>query len=169
MPSSTQFEPQLVARSAYLAAGARVVGDVTIGEESSVWFNAVLRGDAEAIRVGRQTNIQDCAVLHADPGFPCILGDGVTVGHGAVVHGAEVGDNVVVGMHAVVLNGAKIGPDCIVAAGAVVTEGIIVPAGSLVVGVPGKPRRLLTADEIGRNRAAAMHYVENARRFAAVD
>ncbi|HVX63931.1 MAG TPA: gamma carbonic anhydrase family protein [Pirellulales bacterium] len=160
------FRRELVAKDVYLAAGVRIVGDVTIGEQSSVWFNAVLRGDCESIRVGRRTNIQDNCVLHADPGFPCTLGDGVTVGHGAVVHGAVVGDNVVVGMHAVVMNGAQVGADSIIAVGAVVTEGTIVPPGSLVMGLPGKVKRQLTAEEIERNRASATHYVENAKRFA---
>jgi len=160
------FRRELVAAGVYLAAGVRIVGDVTISEESSVWFNAVLRGDCESIRIGRRTNIQDNCVLHADPGFPCTLGDGVTVGHGAVVHGAAVGDNVVIGMHAVVMNGAQIGADCIVAVGAVVTEGTVVPPGSLVMGLPGKVKRQLTAEEIERNRASAAHYVENAKRFA---
>lgn len=160
------FRPELIAADVFIAAGARIVGDVTIGEASSVWFNAVVRGDAEAIRIGRRTNIQDNCTLHADPGFPCTLGDGVTVGHGAVVHGATVGDNVVVGMHAVVMNGAQIGTDCIIAVGAVVTEGKIVPPGSLVMGLPGKVKRSLTLEEIERNRASAAHYVENAKRFA---
>jgi carbonic anhydrase/acetyltransferase-like protein (isoleucine patch superfamily) len=155
-----------LAADVYIAPGARIIGDVTIGEQSSVWFNAVLRGDTEAIRVGRRTNIQDNCVLHADPGFPCTLGDGVTVGHAAVVHGAIVGDNVVVGMHAVVMNGAQVGADSIIAVGAVVTEGTIIPPGSLVMGLPGKVKRQLTPEEIERNRASAAHYVENARRFA---
>ncbi|HEV7224145.1 MAG TPA: gamma carbonic anhydrase family protein [Pirellulales bacterium] len=165
-PSPLGFRRELVAAGAYIAPGARIVGDVTIGEQSSVWFNAVLRGDAEAIRIGRRTNIQDNCVLHADPGFPCTLGDGVTVGHGAVVHGATVGDNVVVGMHAVVMNGAQVGENSIIAVGAVVTEGAAIPPGSLVMGMPGKIKRQLTAEEVERNCASAAHYVANAIRFA---
>jgi carbonic anhydrase/acetyltransferase-like protein (isoleucine patch superfamily) len=160
------FRRELVAADVYLAPGVRIVGDVTIGEQSSVWFNAVLRGDAEAIRIGRRTNIQDNCVLHADPGFPCTLGDGVTVGHGAVVHGATVGDNVVIGMHAVVMNGAQVGENSIIAVGAVVTEGMAIPPGSLVLGMPGKVKRSLAPEEIERNRASAAHYVRNAKRFA---
>lgn len=167
-PSPLLFRRELVAADVYLAAGARIVGDVTIGEQSSVWFNAVLRGDAEAIRIGRRTNIQDNCVLHADPGFPCTLGDGVTVGHGAVVHGATVGDNVVVGMHAVVMNGAQVGENSIIAVGAVVTEGTAIPPGSLVMGMPGKVKRPLAPEEIERNRASAAHYVQNAKRFASI-
>jgi carbonic anhydrase/acetyltransferase-like protein (isoleucine patch superfamily) len=162
---SIHFRPEQVHPSVFIAPGAVVVGDVTIGEGSSVWFNAVLRGDTEPIRLGRRVNIQEFCMLHADPGFPCAVGDGVTVGHGAVVHGATVGDNVTIGMHAVVMNGAVIGPDSIVAVGAVVTEGTIVPPGSLVMGLPGKVKRSTTPEEIEHNRLAAAHYVENARRF----
>lgn len=164
--SPLRFRRELVAPDVFIAAGAVVVGDVAIGDQSSVWFNAVLRGDAEAIRIGRRTNIQDNCTLHADPGFPCTLGDGVTVGHGAVVHGATVGDNVVVGMHAVVMNGAEIGANSLIAVGAVVTEGTVIPPGSLVTGLPGKVKRQLEPLEIERNRASAEHYVQNARRFA---
>ena len=162
---STSFPRDTIHESVYLAPGARVVGDVTIGEDSSVWFNAVLRGDCESLRIGRRTNIQDNCVLHADPGFPCVLGDGVTIGHGAVVHGAMVADNVTIGMHAVVMNGARIGADSIVGVGAVVTEGTEIPPRSLVVGLPAKVKRGLTDEEVARNRASAEHYVENARRF----
>lgn len=167
MSDHVRFRPQQVHPSAYIAPGAIVLGDVTLDEGSSVWFNAVLRGDCAAIRVGRESNVQDGCVLHADPGFPCTLGQGVTVGHGAIVHGATVGDNVVIGMKAVVQNGAVIGDDCIVAVGAVVLEGAEIPAGSLVVGLPAKVKRPLTPDEVVRNRAGAMHYVQNAKEFAA--
>ncbi len=156
---------ELVDPSAFVAPGAVVVGDVTIGPQSSIWFQAVLRGDCEAIRVGSRSNVQDGCVLHADPGFPCTIGDGVTIGHRAIVHGATVGNNVVVGMGSIVLNGAKIGRDSIVAAGAVVTEGADIPPGSLVMGVPGKVRRALTSEETEYNRHAAQHYVENAKRY----
>src|SRR5258708_2677926 len=135
--SRVVFRSELVHASVFIAPGARVMGDVTLEEDASVWFNAVLRGDTETVRVGRRTNVQDLCMLHADPGFPCIVGEGVTVGHGAIVHGARIGDNVVVGMHSVVMNGATIGADSIVAVGAVVTEGTEVPPGSLVMGVPG--------------------------------
>lgn len=165
-PSPLSFRRDLIAANVYLAPGVRIVGDVTIGEESSVWFNAVIRADTEPVRIGRRTNVQDGCVLHADPGFPCTVGDGVTIGHGAVVHGSTVGDNIVVGMHAVVMNGAQVGRDSVIAVGAVVTEGTVVPAGSLVTGLPGKVKRSLTPDEIERNRLSAEHYVHNARRFA---
>src|SRR5580693_4230045 len=116
MSRNTTFRPEQIHPTVFLAPGSVVVGDVTIGEQSSVWFQAVIRGDTEAIRIGRRSNVQDGAVLHADPGFPCSLGDGVTVGHRAIVHGATVADNVTIGMGAIVLNGAKIGADSIVGA-----------------------------------------------------
>jgi carbonic anhydrase/acetyltransferase-like protein (isoleucine patch superfamily) len=156
---------ELVHASAYIAPGAVVVGDVTLEENASVWFCAVLRGDTEPIRVGRGSNIQDGAVLHADPGSPCVIGAGVTVGHRAIVHGAQVGDNVVVGMGSIILNRAQIGENSIIAAGAIVTEEMAVPPGSLVMGVPAKVRRPLTDEEIARNRWAAEHYVANAKRY----
>lgn len=165
MSHPVHFRPELVHDSVFLAPGAVVVGDVTIGEDSSVWFNAVLRGDTAPIRIGRRTNIQDCSVLHADEGFPCTLGDGVTIGHSAVVHGAEVGDNVMIGMRAVVMNGACIGENSLIAVGAVVVEGMQVPPGSLVMGLPGRIKRALTPEEIARIEAAAAHYVGNAQRY----
>jgi carbonic anhydrase/acetyltransferase-like protein (isoleucine patch superfamily) len=165
MPSNHEFRPQQIHPSVWIAPGASIVGDVTIDEDSSVWFAAVVRGDSEAIRVGRRTNIQDGCILHADPGFPCILGDGVTLGHGAIVHGARVADNVLVGMRAVVMNGATIGAGTIVGAGAVVTEGMQIPAGSLVLGLPAKIRRTATAGEIESIAAAAGHYVQRAREY----
>lgn len=169
MSEHTKPRPDQLHETVYIAPGAVVVGDVTIGQESSVWFNAVLRGDVELIKVGNQTNIQDGCVIHADPGFPCTLGDGITVGHGAIVHGATIGDNVTIGMKAVVMNGAVVGENSIVAVGAVVTEGTQVPPGSLVVGIPGKVRKELTPEQIELNRMGAQHYVENAKAFATND
>lgn len=165
MSSNAVRRPELLHETVYLAPGAVVVGDVTIGRDSSVWFNAVLRGDCEKIQVGERSNVQDCAVLHADPGFPCTVGNGVTVGHGAIVHGATVGDNVTIGMKAVVMNGAKIGENSIVAVGAVVTEGTEIPPGSLVIGVPGKVRKELSPAQIAMNQLGAEHYVHNAQEF----
>jgi carbonic anhydrase/acetyltransferase-like protein (isoleucine patch superfamily) len=161
----TAFRPQQVDATAFLAPGAVVVGDVTIGAESSVWFGAVLRGDADAIRIGRRTNVQDLCVLHADEGFPCTLGDGVTLGHAAIVHGATVEDDVLIGMRAVVMNGARIGIGSLIAVGALVTEGMVIPPGSLVMGLPGKVVRELGDRDRERIRHAAEHYVEMARRY----
>jgi carbonic anhydrase/acetyltransferase-like protein (isoleucine patch superfamily) len=143
---------------AWVAPGATVVGAVTIGPASSVWYAAVLRGDGDSITIGARTNIQDGCVLHADPGVPLTLGDGISVGHRAVLHGCTVGDDTLVGMGAVVLNGARIGPRCLVAAGALVLEGVEIPAQSLVAGAPAKVRRPLTDDEVERLRANAATY-----------
>src|SRR4029078_9710889 len=117
--TNVKFRPELVDPSAFIASGAVVVGDVMIGAESSVWFSAVIRGDTETIRIGRQTNVQDGCVLHADAGFHCTLGDRPTLGHGAIVHGATVEEDCVIGMRAVVMNGAKIGKGSIVAVGSI--------------------------------------------------
>lgn len=149
-----------VSGSAFVAAGVVIVGDVTVGDEASVWYNAVLRADTAPIVVGARSNLQDLVACHADPGFPLQIGAGVTVGHGAVLHGCLVEDDVLIGMHATVLNGAVIGEMSIVAAGALVSSGVEIPAGSLVVGVPGRVVRPLNADEIDSIRRSAADYVE---------
>ena len=159
------FRPESVAPGVFVADGARIIGDVTIGAESSVWFNAVLRGDREAIRIGRQTNVQDLCMLHADPGIPCTLGDRVSVGHAAIVHGATVEDDVLIGMRAVVMNRARIGAGSIIGVGAVVTEDTEIPPGSVVIGVPGKVKREAEPRDRKRIRHAAEYYVELAREY----
>ena len=159
------FRPELIHPSVFIAAGAVVVGDVTIGEDSSVWFNAVLRGDTDPIRIGCRTNIQDGCILHADPGFPCTVGDRVTVGHGAIVHGATVENDVLIGMRSVVMNGALIGTGSIIGTGAVVTEGTQIPPGSMVLGLPGKIVRQVVPEELSHLRSAAGRYVERAKRY----
>lgn len=161
------FRAAQVDRSAYIAPGAVVLGDVDIGPGATVWFGAVIRGDTAPIRIGAETNVQDQCVLHADAGFPCTLGRRVTLGHGAIVHGATVEDDVLIGMRAVVMNGARIGTGSLVAVGAVVTEGVVIPPHSLVMGVPGKVVR--TIDEAARRRIshAAEHYVAAGRSYAA--
>jgi carbonic anhydrase/acetyltransferase-like protein (isoleucine patch superfamily) len=166
MTKSTRFQPDQVDPTAYIAPGAVVVGDVTIGPQSSVWFNAVIRGDVEAIRIGSRTNIQDLALLHADEGFPCTLGDRVTVGHSAIVHGARVDDDVMIGMRAVVMNGATIGAGSIVAVGAVVLEGTIIPPNSVAMGVPAQVKRPTDDRDRQRIAHAADHYVTAAARYA---
>jgi carbonic anhydrase/acetyltransferase-like protein (isoleucine patch superfamily) len=130
-----------------------------------VWYNAVIRADSESIIIGTGTNVQDNCTLHVDPGYGCAVGDGVTIGHGAVVHGCTIEDNVLVGMHATVLNGAVVGRDSIVGANALVTENARIPVGSLVIGVPGKVARPLRPDEIDGIRASAAHYIERARAY----
>ena len=161
----TRFARDLVDSSVFIASNAVVLGDVTIAAKASIWFGAVVRGDAERICVGRETNIQDLCVLHADPGFPCLIGAEVTVGHAAIVHGAEVEDGVMIGMRSVVMNGACIGAGSIVGAGAIVPEGKQVPPGSVVLGVPGRIVRQATAEDALRIQAAARHYAELGDQF----
>ncbi len=161
----TEFRPNQIDSSVFLAPGAVVVGDVTIGPRSSVWFQSVLRGDVEKIVVGADTNIQDGCVLHADPGFPCVLGDRVTLGHGAIVHGAIVGDDVLIGMRAVVMNGARIGPGSLVAVGALVLEGTEIPPGSVVMGAPARVRRNCEERDRALIRHAAEHYIAAATAY----
>jgi len=132
-----------IASGVYLAAGSVVIGDVDIGADSSVWFNAVIRGDVAPIRIGERSNVQDGAVLHVDRGTPCMLGNEVTIGHSAIVHGTTIGDGVTVGMGAVVLSRSEIGAEAIVAAAALVPEEAVVAAGTLVMGVPGREKRSL--------------------------
>ena len=141
--------------------GAKVSGDVTLGKGVNIWYNAVLRGDEGAITVGEGTNIQDCAVLHEETR----VGAGCTIGHGAIVHGCTVGDNVLVGMGAVILNGAKIGDDCVVGAGALVTGKMDAPAGSMILGSPAKVARPLTEAEIASNRESAEGYLHAAEAY----
>lgn len=142
-----------------VAPGAVLVGEVRLCRGASVWYNAVLRADAGPITVGEGSNVQDCCVLHVSEGFPLTLGRGVTVGHGAVLHGCTVGDNTVVGMGAILLNGARVGADCLIGAGALVTEGTVIPDGTLAFGSPARPVRPLTDAEIAHNHAMAQHYL----------
>lgn len=151
---------------AWVAESAEVIGAVELGENASVWFGAVVRGDTETIRIGANTNIQDHSVLHADVGKPLTIGDNVTVGHQVMLHGCTVGDNSLVGIQAVVLNGAVIGKNCIVGSGSVVTEGKVFPDNSLILGSPAKVARTLDDAAVERLRMSAAHYVDNARRFA---
>ena len=152
-------QKQQIASTARVARGAVLVGEVTLGEESSVWYSAVVRADNAPIVIGARSNIQDCCVLHVDEGHPIQIGDGVTVGHGAILHGCTIGDNSLIGMGAVVLNGAQIGKNCIIGASALVTQGMQVPDGSMLLGVPAKVRRPLTEEEIESNRRAAEEYI----------
>ncbi len=149
---------------AWVADNATVLGDAEIGAGSGVWFGAVVRADTESIRIGRDTNIQDNCVLHADPGAPLTIGDRVSIGHVAVLHGCTVESDVLIGMGAVLMNHARIGSGSLVAAGAVVVEGTVVPPGSLVAGVPGKVRRELTDDELEHVRTNARQYADLTRR-----
>ena len=153
--------------SAFIAAGARVIGAVSLAERSSVWYNAVLRADGDSITVGPGSNVQDNVSVHVDAGKPVVIGADVSIGHNAVVHGCTIGDFSLIGMGAVVLSGAVIGEGCLVAAGAVVLEGTIIPAGSLVAGVPAKVRRELTDEERASLRRNADTYRAHLDRHSA--
>lgn len=147
--------------TAFLAPTSVILGRVRLGARASVWYGAVLRGDDDEIVVGEDSNIQDVSVLHADPGRPAVVGDRVTVGHGAVVHGAHVSDDVLVGMRAVILNDVRVGSESLVAAGAVLRPGMIVPPGSLVAGVPAVVRRRVTDAELELIDRSWRDYVRN--------
>ena len=151
--------------TAFIASNATLIGDIRILDDSSVWFGCVLRAEEAPLFVGPRTNVQDLTVIHTDPGYPCQLGAGVTVGHRAVVHGATVGDGAMIGIGAIVLNGAVVGEEALVGAGAVVTEGSMIPPRTLALGVPAKVVRELSEDDVMRLRAAATWYVEKARKL----
>lgn len=163
----TQFETFLLkkptlGKNVYIAKGAVVFGDVTLGDHSSIWYNAVLRGDINRIVVGHHTNIQDNSVLHLADDYPCIVGDYVTVGHSAIVHACTIGDEVLVGMGATILDGATIADQCLIGANALVTVGTQIPAGSLVLGSPAKVVRQLTPEERAKLKTWAEKYVRYA-------
>ena len=151
----------------YVAPGAHVMGKVVLKDSSSVWFNAVLRGDCDLIEIGEGSNVQDGSILHTDYGFPLIVGKGVTIGHKVMLHGCTVGDYSLVGINAVVLNGAQIGHHCIIGANALVTEGMEIPNYSLVIGSPAKVVKTLSSEQAGMLEKSAKHYQKNALRFAA--
>ena len=149
----------------WVAPNAVVIGDVTLEKNSSVWFNATLRGDIENIYIGEGSNIQDGSVLHTDPGFPLKVGKNVTVGHLVMLHGCTIGDNSLIGIGAVVLNKANIGKNCIIGANSLVTENKIIPDNSLVVGSPGKVLRKVTKEEIKAIHENAKHYVDGSKKY----
>jgi carbonic anhydrase/acetyltransferase-like protein (isoleucine patch superfamily) len=153
-------------QGAWVADNAEVIGQVTLGENASVWYGCVVRGDTEKITIGRNSNIQDGSVLHADFGVPLVIGDNVTVGHQVMLHGCTIGEGTLIGIQAVVLNNAKIGRNSIVGAGSVVTEGKEFPDNSLIVGAPAKAIRTLDAEQIAKFQTIPQHYVENALRHA---
>ncbi|GAA1844121.1 gamma carbonic anhydrase family protein [Pseudonocardia alni subsp. carboxydivorans] len=148
-----------VHEQAWVAPGAVLAGEVSVGPETGIWYTCVIRADLAPITLGARTNVQDGSVLHADPGFPATIGDGVTIGHRAVVHGCTVENDVLIGMGAVLMNGVHVGAGSLVAAGAVLTQGTVVPPGSLVAGVPGKVRRELGEAERNSIPLSAAAYV----------
>lgn len=156
-----------VAASAYIDPSAQVIGDITIGERSSIWPNVSARGDVSSITIGDESNVQDNSVLHCDEGFPLIIGDRVTVGHMAMLHGCTIEEDSLIGIGAIVLNGAKIGKGSVIAASALIPEGMQIPPYSMVMGVPGKVRREITEDERERFKLNCKHYVELAGQYRA--
>lgn len=157
--------PEL-ADGAWAAPSADLIGDVRLGARASVWFGAVVRADNTPILIGEDSNLQDGAVGHSDPGAPLTIGDRVTIGHQAIVHGCTIGDDCLVGMGARILNGAILGAGCLVGAGALITEGKVFDGGSLIVGAPARVIRSLTDEERGAIRLSAAHYAEKAARYA---
>lgn len=149
-----------IGSGSFVAENSTIVGNVIIGESSSVWYGASLRAESDFIKIGNRSNIQENCVLHVDEGFPCILGDNVSVGHGAVIHGSKIGSNCLIGIGSILLNGCKIGDDCLVAAGTLILEKMEVPHGSLVIGSPGIVRRKLLKEEIEKISRNADHYCE---------
>lgn len=149
-----------VAEDVFIAPGAHVIGRVTIGEMSSIWFNTVIRGDINSITIGKYTNIQDGSVVHTDPAYPTVIGDYVLVGHKAILHGCVVGDGCLIGMGAILLDGSRIGQNTLVAAGALVKEGQEIPEGVLVVGAPARVVRELRPEELEKMRRVTMVYAE---------
>ncbi|MBR51711.1 MAG: gamma carbonic anhydrase family protein [Gammaproteobacteria bacterium] len=149
----------------WIAPSAWVIGNVILEKDASVWFNAVLRGDNEPIIVGAGSNVQDGAIIHTDPGFICNIGKKVTVGHMAMLHGCEIGDGSLIGIGSVVLNGAKIGKNCIIGSKALITEGMIIPDGSMVLGIPGKIKKTLSNDEQSVITFGADHYIEKYKQY----
>lgn len=151
--------------SVFVAPGSHVIGDVVLEENSSVWFNSVLRGDNERITIGAESNVQDGSILHTDMGFPLTLGRGVTIGHKVMLHGCSIGDFSLIGINAVILNGAKIGKYCVIGANALITEGKVIPDHSVVMGSPGKVIKDVTEAQQTLLNASAQHYVANAQRY----
>jgi carbonic anhydrase/acetyltransferase-like protein (isoleucine patch superfamily) len=149
-----------------VAPDANVIGQVVLNDDVGIWFGAVLRGDNEPITIGARTNIQEGVMIHTDPRFPVTIGADCTIGHHAIVHGCEIGDNSLIGMGATILNGAKIGKNCLVGANALVTEGKEFPDNSLIVGSPAKAIRILDDEAVARLKDSALRYVENWKRFS---
>jgi carbonic anhydrase/acetyltransferase-like protein (isoleucine patch superfamily) len=152
-------------RDVFVAPGARIIGDVVLGDQSSVWFNCVLRGDVHQVRIGARSNIQDGTVCHTDPGCPLIVGPDVTVGHSAVLHGCTIGAGSLIGIGAMVLSGARVGRNCLIAAKALVGEGKEIPDNSVVMGIPGKVVAEVRPDQLERMARGTRAYVENWKRY----
>ena len=150
---------------AFIAPNATLIGSIELHENTSVWFNVVIRADNDQVTIGEASNIQDGSVLHIDPGYPLTIGKNVTVGHKVMLHGCAIGDNSLIGINAIVLNGAKIGKNCLIGANTLIPERMEIPDGSMVVGSPGKVKRALTDQEIKMLSLGAAHYVQNGQRY----
>jgi carbonic anhydrase/acetyltransferase-like protein (isoleucine patch superfamily) len=160
------MDAKVTGSALFMAANATIVGDVTIGKDVGIWFGAVIRADKDRISIGNRSNIQDNCVVHTSRGFPVLLGNDVSVGHGAILHGCSIADQVLVGMGAIVLNGARIGKGSVIGAGAVIREGMEIPEGSVVVGVPGKIIKQADAEQKQQILTNAASYVELAKEYA---
>ncbi|MGL5973259.1 MAG: gamma carbonic anhydrase family protein [Oscillospiraceae bacterium] len=154
------YEPLKINKTSKVLQGAIVTGDVEIGKYCGIWFNSVIRGDSCKIKIGNCTNVQDCCILHGDENFDLNIGNGVSVGHGAILHGCTIGDNTVIGMGAILLNGAKVGKNCIIGAGSVVSGKTVVPDNHLAIGSPCVIKRELKDNEVFENKNNAKHYCE---------
>ncbi|NND82110.1 MAG: gamma carbonic anhydrase family protein [Gammaproteobacteria bacterium] len=159
-----EFIPE-IDETCFIAPSAALIGQVSLAEQASVWFNCVLRADNEPITIGRGSNVQDGSVLHVDPGFPINIGPNVTVGHKVMLHGCSIGEGSLIGMNAVVLNGAKIGRNCLIGANCLITEGTEIPDGQMVLGSPGKIVKALDEATIAMMQVGTAHYVENTKRY----
>lgn len=156
-----------IAPTAFIAPSAVIVGDVEIGEEASVWFGVVIRGDTAPVRIGARSNVQDNTVIHTDDGAPTLIGDDCSIGHAAILHGAVVGDGALIGMGSTLLNHAEVSAGCLLAAGSLLPEGKTIPAGQLAMGAPAKVVRAVTEDERERMRSGLAHYLTYAREYRA--
>jgi carbonic anhydrase/acetyltransferase-like protein (isoleucine patch superfamily) len=154
-----------VAADVFIAPGAHVIGKVVLQQNSSVWFNAVVRGDCDVITIGENSNVQDGSVLHTDVGVPLTIGKGVTIGHKVMLHGCEIGDYSLIGINSVILNGAKVGKYCVIGANSLITENMQIPDGSLVMGSPAKIIKPIPEQQQKMLEQSAQHYVDNAKRF----
>ena len=155
----------MIHESVKIFPGAKIVGDVTLNENNSIWYNAVLRGDVDSISLDKNSNVQDNCVVHCTKGYPVNIGKNVSIGHGAIVHGCTIEDNVLVGMNSTILNGAHIGKNSIVAAGAVITENHSFPDNSLIIGIPGKAIKEVTKEQIEMIKNNATHYVKLSKKY----
>lgn len=164
----TNFTKPVLGKNVFIADGAIVRGDVTLDDYANIWFNAVVRADADSITIGKNSNVQDNCVLHVDIDAPLHIGDNVTIGHGAIIHGCTIGNNSLIGMGAIILNHAVIGKNCIIGAGALVTQNTVIPDNSFVIGSPAKVKRTVTDQEIDDITHNAIHYVNEAVAYTTI-